>query len=113
MTATVTVRPPKRREQSRDTPKVPHTAHLRELEMPDGRKLLLDRRSIAFLCEGKPEEFGGKRVTIVGFKTQARACPVAVGYHDLKAWWRGDGTNGKSAPARLHGDVETVLGAER
>lgn len=72
MTATITVRPPEGREQSRDTPKIPHTAHLRELEMPDGRKLLLDRRSIAFLCEAKPEEFGGKRVTIIGFKRRPR-----------------------------------------
>ena len=76
--------------------KIPHTAHFRELEMPDGRKLLLDRRSIAFLCQGKPEEFAGKQVTIVGFKTMARACPVAAGYVDLKAWWRDDNAaNGK------------------
>src|SRR5262245_12485744 len=112
MTATITVRPSERREQSRDAPKVPHTAHLRELEMADGRKLLLDRRSIAFLCEGKPEEFGGKPATIVGFKTMAKACPVRSDYHDLKAWWRGDAGNGKAASARLHGDAETVVGVE-
>jgi hypothetical protein len=113
MTAlTVTVRPPDR--PNRDQARVPHTAHLRELDMPDGRKLLLDRRAIAFLCEGKPEEFGGKKVTIVGFKTQARACPVTAGYFDLKAWWKGDSANGsKAAPTRLHADAETVLGRER
>jgi hypothetical protein len=113
MSATITVRPPERQDQSRNAPKVPHTAHLRELEMPDGRKLLLDRRCIAFLVEGKPEEFGGKRVAIVGFKTQARACPVTAGYHDLKAWWRGDGANGRKAgERRLHEDVETVVGVQ-
>ena len=70
-------------------PKVPHTVHLRELAMPDGRRLLLDRRSIAFLCEGKPEDFGGKQVSIIAFKTQARACPVTASYDDLKSWWHG------------------------
>jgi hypothetical protein len=59
--------------------------------MADGRKLILDRRCIAFLCEAKPEEFGGKKVTIVAFKTMTKACPVVAGYHDLKAWWRCDG----------------------
>jgi hypothetical protein len=39
-------------------PTVPHTVHLRELSMPDGRRLLVDRRAIAFLAEGKPDEFG-------------------------------------------------------
>jgi hypothetical protein len=93
MTSTLTIaRPP--RDDTR--PKVPHTMHLRELEMADGRKLLLDRRSIAFLCEGKPEEFDGKEVTIVAFKTQTKACPVKAGYGDLKAWWFGDAT-GKAA----------------
>ena len=69
---------------------MPHTAHLRDLLMPDGRRLLLDRRSIAFLVEGKPEEFGGKTVVIVAFKTQAKACPVVEGYNELKSWWHGD-----------------------
>ena len=79
-------------------PKVPHTVHLRELLMPDGRRLLLDRRSIAFLCEAKPEEFGGKEMTIVAFKTAAKPCPVTEAYNDLRAWWHGDatGSNGKA-----------------
>jgi hypothetical protein len=85
------------REYTSRPPRIPHTAHLRELTMPDGRKLLLDRRSIAFLVEGKPEEFGGKNVTIVAFKTMAKACPVLAGYFDLKAWWRDDGANGTAA----------------
>jgi hypothetical protein len=63
--------------------------HLRELALADGRKLLLDRRCLAFLCQGKPEDFGGKEVTIVGFKTMAKACPVLASYADLRNWWRG------------------------
>src|SRR5262245_40905835 len=76
---------------------VPHTSHLKEFLMPDGRRLLLDRRSIAFLCQGKPEEFDGKAVTIVGFKTAARACPVTTPYDELATWWRSEApaTNGK------------------
>jgi hypothetical protein len=73
-----------------ERPRTPHTVHQRELTMVDGRKLLLDRRCIAFLCEAKPDEFGGKKVTIVAFKTMAKACPVTPEYSDLKAWWRAD-----------------------
>jgi hypothetical protein len=81
-------------------PKTPHTHHLREFLLVDGRRLLLDRRSIAFLCEAKEEEFNGKKVTIVAFKTPARACPVTTPYDELVAWWRADtpAANGKAAP---------------
>jgi len=97
MTPTI-VRPPERRDDTR--PKVPHTAHMRELEMADGRKLLLDRRAIAFLCQGKPEKFNGRDVTIIAFKTQARACPVTATYDDLKAWWHGaKAASPQNAPA--------------
>jgi hypothetical protein len=93
MTATTIIRPSRRDDNRR---REPHTVHLRELEMGDGRKLLLDRRSIAFICEGTPEEFGGKKVTVVGFKTLAKACPVVEAYSDLKSWWwGGDCANGK------------------
>lgn len=71
-------------------PRIPHTAHLREFTLPDGRKLLADRRSIAFLVEGKTEEFAGKTVTILGWKTMAKAVPVLAAYQDLKAWWRNE-----------------------
>jgi hypothetical protein len=70
-------------------PKVPHTVHLRELLMPDGRRLLLDRRAIAFIVQGKEEEFKRPDVTVVAFKTPARACPVVEPYENLKAWWLG------------------------
>jgi hypothetical protein len=50
---------------------VPHTVHLREFRMPDGRPLLLDRRGIGFICavEGSPDK------TIIGLKVfgQSRA----------------------------------------
>ena len=83
-----TITPPPR--QADDRARVPFTAHLRELRLPDGRKLLLDRRAIAFLCEGKPEEFAGKAVTVIGFMTMAKACQVTAGYQDLKVWWQGE-----------------------
>jgi len=67
-------------------PRVLHAVHLRELTMPDGRKLLLDRRSIAFVCQAKPEEFGGKQVCIISFKAWAKPIPVVDGYYELKTW---------------------------
>ena len=79
-----TITPPPR--QADDRARVPFTAHLRELNLPDGRKLLLDRRAIAFLCEGKPEEFAGKI-----------ACPVTGGYQDLKSWWHGERNTARGA----------------
>jgi len=89
-TDTTTARPPFERRPARsDAPRPPHTVHLRELTMPDGRKLLLDRRSVAFLCQAKPEEYGGREVTIVAFKTPAKPCPVVATYEDLRDWCRG------------------------
>ncbi len=73
MTTTERARPILQLDTNKSQPKIPHTAHLRELEMPDGRKLLLDRRSIAFLCQGKPEEFAGKQVTSNCTSTRERA----------------------------------------
>lgn len=69
--------------------KTPHTIHLREWNMPDGRKLLVDRRAVAFICEGKPEEVPGKVTTIVAFRTLTKACPVLAPYDAVKAWWLG------------------------
>ena len=96
MTNAATIaRPPLRPDAH---PRVPHTVHLRELTLLDGRRMLLDRRSVAFVCQGKPEEFNGKNVCIVAFKGWAKPIPVIEGYHDIKAWWRGDdGVNGKAA----------------
>jgi hypothetical protein len=88
-----------RRYEKPKPPKVPHTTHMRELAMPDGRRLLLDRRSIAFLCEAKEEEFKGKKVTIVAFKTQAKACPVTTTYDELVAWWRAEAPAGDGKEA--------------
>ena len=89
MAETITIpRPPLHRDDARQ--KVPHTFFMRELTMLDGRKILVDKRAIAFVCQGKPEEFEGKPATIVAWKTWAKAVPVAEGYDDLKSWWRGD-----------------------
>jgi len=79
-------------------PRVPHTLHLRELKLPDGRKLLLDRRGISFICEARREDFAGKDVVIIGFKTMAKACPVLAVYDDVRAWWWGASWEKGSAP---------------
>jgi hypothetical protein len=98
-------------------PQMPHVVHLRELLMPDGRRLLLDRRSIAFLCQGKAEDFGGRQVTIIGFKTIARACPVVTPYAELKAWWAGAASaKGEPRPDHhggpaLHPHVDELQGS--
>jgi hypothetical protein len=71
---------------------VPFTEHLREFVMPDGRKVIVDRRTIAFLCEAKPGEFPKPVVTILAFKVAgARPVPVTTAYAELKDWWRGAG----------------------
>jgi hypothetical protein len=81
-----------------DRPRVPHTTFMRELTMADGRKLTVDRRSVAMLCEADPQKFNGRKISIVGFRIPgANPVPVQEGYHDLKSWWRGDGANGKAA----------------
>ena len=51
--------------------------------MPDGRKLLVDRRAIAFLCECRAEDFGGKEAVVIAFRTQCKPCPVRASYGDL------------------------------
>jgi hypothetical protein len=70
-------------------PKGPHpSTHMREFALPDRRKLLIDRRAVSFLCEGKRDEFSGKAVTIVGFKVLgAKPCPIVADYAELKTWW--------------------------
>jgi hypothetical protein len=94
-TTTTAARPPDRRFER---PRMPHTAFLRELEMPDGRKAYIDKRSIAFLCEAKPGDFDGKKVCIVAFRASgAKLIPVVETNADLKSWWRGDGANAKAA----------------
>jgi hypothetical protein len=86
-TAAAAAKPPERRDLRLPRPRTPTPAHLRELTIPDGRRLLLDRRSISFLVEAKPEEFAGRQVTIVAFKGPARPCPVVASYGDLRDWW--------------------------
>jgi hypothetical protein len=82
-TTTTAARPVERRY---DRPKVPHTIHLREFKLPDGRPLLVDRRALAFIVPAadKPD-----KNTIMAFRTQAKACPVACPYETVKAWWFG------------------------
>src|SRR5262249_18370924 len=88
-----------KRDAKRDRPHVPHTVFLKECRMPDGRMIVIDKRFIGFVCQGKPEEFGGKEVAVIAFKGWAKAVPVVDDYDDLVAWWKTDVTsNGRAAP---------------
>jgi hypothetical protein len=89
MSVPATSLPPRERRYAPDTPRPPHTAHLREFVMPDGRKLLADRRALAFATPAKPGEFGDKPVTILAFRTNARGCPVLASFEEIRAWWYG------------------------
>ena len=77
-------------------PKTPHTIHLKEFRMPDGRPLLVDRRALAFIVPAadKPEAN-----TIMAFRTNAKACPVVCPYETVKAWWFGPAPAGNGKPA--------------
>jgi hypothetical protein len=83
-TTTLTSLPPRRYEAPK---RVSHKVFLRELTMVDGRKIFVDKRALAFLAEGKPGDFNGKKATIVAFKSWTKGVPVVEGYNDLKAWW--------------------------
>jgi hypothetical protein len=72
-TTTTIARPaPPRRDDAK--PRLPHTAYMREFTMLGGRKILIDKRLIGFICEGKPEDFDGKQVTVVAWKGWAKPC---------------------------------------
>jgi hypothetical protein len=72
-------------------------AFLRELTMPDGRKVTVDKRHVAFICEATKGENGAK--AIIGARSMRSGVPVVDGYHDLVDWWRREITpaNGRSA----------------
>jgi hypothetical protein len=84
-----------------DRPKrsyVPHTAFLRELTMPDGRKVTVDKRHVAFVCEASKGENGAK--SIIGARSMKSGVAVVEGYHDLVDWWRRSvGAGNEKAPA--------------
>jgi hypothetical protein len=88
-----TPRRPERRE--RDRPYRPHTDHLREFDLPDGRTILADRRGLCFAIAAKPQDFGGKEVTILAFRSSVKGVPVLCPYDEVKAWWMGR----RAAPA--------------
>src|SRR5262245_57926548 len=92
MTSVASDRAPERRgfHRDRDRPHVPHTIHLRELNMPDGRKITVDRRALAFICEANSD--GSKAQTIVAFRSQVKGVPVTEAYEVLRDWWAGPGS---------------------
>lgn len=73
--------------------RVPHTVHLKVLKMVDGREIVIDRRTLGFLCPIKGHE---ETQTIVGFRiTGAKPVPVAAAYTELKACWFADAREGQ------------------
>jgi hypothetical protein len=72
--STIAPRPPLRRDApSRQF--VPHTVHLKEFAMADGRKILIDRRAVAFVCQRKEEP---ATQCIIAFKSGSAGVPVAA-----------------------------------
>jgi hypothetical protein len=92
---------PIERRFDRDRPRVPHTAFMRELTMPDGRKVTVDKRHVAFICEATKGENGAK--AIIGARSMRSGVPVTEGYHDLVDWWRREITseNGRAPNAQI------------
>jgi hypothetical protein len=66
----------------------PLSFFVRELTMCDGRRITIDKRAVAFVCEGNAGA-DGKAATIVAFRTNAKPVPVREAYDDVTAWWRG------------------------
>jgi len=65
----------------------PISTFVREFNFPGSdRRIAVDRRAIAFVCEDKDRD----SVCVIAFKTQAKACPVVASYRDVLAWWRGE-----------------------
>ncbi|HEY7084250.1 MAG TPA: hypothetical protein VH519_05485 [Hyphomicrobiaceae bacterium] len=89
-------RPLLRHSERPNIPRIPYTTYLRELTLPDGRKMTVDKRNIGFLCQGKVEEFGGKAVVIIGWRGWAKPVPVVEAYDDVKGWWRFDPSANRS-----------------
>jgi hypothetical protein len=91
-TMTTTTAPAADASKPKPRPYIPHTAFLRELTMPDGRKVMIDKRHLTFVCEARKDENGAKAILAArGMKT---AVPVVEGYHDLTNWWRSNVTAG-------------------
>jgi hypothetical protein len=89
-----------------DKPRRHFTEHVRELQLPDGRRILADRRAVAFIVEAKPGEAGGKAAAVIAFRSMVKGVPVTAGYDDLKRWWLGIGPGrSAAAPAAASGTV--------
>jgi hypothetical protein len=97
MSETVTIKPPERRHY--DKPRVPFRDQVKSLRMfDDGREIVLDRRSIAFVVAAKDAPNDG---TIIGLKLMgAKPIVVRAPYEEIRKWWPGSdvpASNGKAA----------------
>jgi hypothetical protein len=65
----------------------PPSFFVREFTMGDGRRITIDKRAVAFVCEGNAGA-EGKPATIVAFRAAgAKPVPVRESYDDVKSWW--------------------------
>jgi hypothetical protein len=68
----------------------PPSFFVKEWTMGDGRRIAIDKRSVAFVCEGNAGA-EGKPATIVAFRAHAaKPVPLREPYADVVAWWLGD-----------------------
>jgi len=85
-------------------PKPPPAAHIREFQLPDGRRIAVDRRSVAFAvqCKEKPAE-----QTVLAFRAgKAGPCPVMAPIDNVLPWWSGEDAQkptGDKPPSKPNG----------
>lgn len=85
----------------RHTGKPPPAAHIREFQLPDGRRIAVDRRSVAFAAQCKEQP---TKRTVLAFRAgKAGPCPVMAPIDDVLPWWTGEegkpGTRDKRKPS--------------
>jgi hypothetical protein len=52
--------------------------------MPDQRRILIDKRAIAFVT---PDKTTPETTTVVAFRSQVRAVPILASLDEFAAWW--------------------------
>ncbi|HEY1244175.1 MAG TPA: hypothetical protein VGF29_05020 [Hyphomicrobiaceae bacterium] len=81
--------PPARIERrlDRGRPKAPHTDHVRDFKLLDGRPITIDRRTISFVVANKDQP---EVATVIGMRVwRAAPVPVQSPYEDVRKWWLG------------------------
>lgn len=77
-------------------------AHIREFKLPDGRRIAVDRRSVAFAvqCKEHPTER-----TVLAFRAgKAGPCPVMAPIDAVLPWWTGEDDKPRPADRKREQD---------